>query len=400
MEVNPRKSRADIDQNKILIDKKGGKEMREELLAEIKQEISELPRVEKETAEEYFASRWQLKEAVDEKLAAREDIDELTGYNPRQMMKENHRNHVQFMSNVFFFNDYRMLVDTVPWVYNTYRQKGFSYEYFPIELEAWKQAVKTIMGCSRAASIVQVYDWMQESHDKFVSVCRDISPDDFKSEYEGQDEYDSFLEALLQGEDRRAQRIADDYIETKEDFGKFAGRVIQPVMYTIGHLWGQDDITVAEEHRATSITGRVLSSLYAKFLPDNYLHGTAAVSAVANEHHELGARIVADFLEFDGWDVSFLGINTPQEELIEFLQQEKPFLLGLSVCMPYNLNGLQEVIAMLRNIPALEDMKILVGGKALNDFPYLVEKIDADAHAKDGHTALEIADRWWHSRND
>lgn len=373
--------------------------MSEKVLEELKQQIQELPRVESHSGEAYYANRNSLQEFVDQRMRQRDDIDELIGHRSLDVMKENHENHALFMSNVFLLNDYRLLVDTVPWVYNTYRQMGFSYEYFPLELEAWKQAVKSILGEDKTASIIEVYDWLKENHDDFVAISRDLKRADLPEEDEEQAEFDKFLEALLLGEDRKAQQIAENNIETKDDFGEFARNVIKPAMYTIGIMWQQNDITTAEEHRATSIAARVLSTFHIKYLPDRYSRGKAAVSAVANELHELGARIVADFLEFDGWDVSFLGADTPREELIEFLRKEEPFLLGLSVCVPYNLKELQEIIAEVRSEPDLQDIKILVGGKALNDFPYLIEKIDADARAEDGRSAVEIANRWWSNRD-
>lgn len=373
--------------------------MSEDVLEQIREEINQLPQIERKAAESYSASRSKLKKFVDEELANRDDIDELIGYNSREMMKDNHENHIQFMSNVFHFNEYRLLSDIVPWVYKTYRKKGFSYDYFPVELEAWKQAVKTILGAEKAGSIIKIYDWMKESHDDFITASQKLSMDDASLNDEWEEVFDKFLEALLLGEDRKAQQIAEDNIDAMDDFEEFARNIIKPTMYTIGIMWEQDDITTAEEHRATSIAARVLSSFYTEYLPGEYFRGKAVVSAVVNEHHELGARIIADFLEFNGWNVSFLGANTPREELIEFLQEEKPFLLGLSVGMPYNLKELKETIEAVRNEPDLQNIKILVGGKTLNDFPYLMENIDADARAEDGSSAVDIADRWWNKKN-
>lgn len=374
--------------------------MSEKLLEEIKQEIDQLPRIEKETGEKYYANKDKLIKTVNDILADRDNIENLIGYNPLELMKENHENHARFMGNVFILNEYRMLIDTVPWVYNTYRQKGFSYKYFHQELKAWKQAIKTILGSKKTASILKIYDWLIENHDKFITISQGLNSYDPVFENEDEREFEIFLEALLMGEDKKAQHIAEDNIETKEDFREFTRNVIKPVMYTIGLMWEQNDIAPAEEHRATSIAARILSSFYTKYLPEQHSQGKAVVSAVANEHHELGARIIADCLEFDGWDVSFLGADTHGEELIDYLLEEKPFLLGLSVCVPYNLKELKEIVEKIRCESALQGIKILVGGKALNDFPYLLEKMKADDRAEDGSSALEIANRWWRNRND
>ena len=45
---------------------------------------------------------------------------------------------------------------------------------------------------------------------------------------------------------------------------------------------------------------------------------------------EIGARMVADFFEMEGWDTCFLGANTPKESIIETIRAQKADLVALS----------------------------------------------------------------------
>lgn len=47
----------------------------------------------------------------------------------------------------------------------------------------------------------------------------------------------------------------------------------------------------------------------------------AVMACAADELHELGARMVADFLQLDGWDVSFLSASVPISSIVTEAEQ-------------------------------------------------------------------------------
>ena len=73
--------------------------------------------------------------------------------------------------------------------------------------------------------------------------------------------------------------------------------------------------------------------------------------------------MVADVFEKEGWDVLFLGANTPEKSLIEYIRLIDPTMLALSVSLYFHLPYLEDLLKKLEyNFPKL---KILVGGQAL-----------------------------------
>ncbi|MGC8779201.1 MAG: cobalamin-dependent protein, partial [Candidatus Caldatribacteriaceae bacterium] len=58
--------------------------------------------------------------------------------------------------------------------------------------------------------------------------------------------------------------------------------------------------------------------------------------------------MTADLLEAEGWNVLYLGANTPQKELLRLLKRVKPKILGISVTMVFNLLQAEEIITCLR----------------------------------------------------
>ncbi|MDD3258185.1 MAG: hypothetical protein PHN97_01925, partial [Smithellaceae bacterium] len=108
-------------------------------------EARECLQVSPEATARYIKAKDILLEEVNARMTAHPGISNLTGGNPMSMMRDNHSNHLDFMSTVFEFNSFELLVKTVPWVYRSYHSHGFSFDYFPLELEAWKKAVSQFL---------------------------------------------------------------------------------------------------------------------------------------------------------------------------------------------------------------------------------------------------------------
>ncbi len=361
-------------------------------------EAERLPEVPSAAALEYAENKELFVEEVNRELNAHPSLYELLGHNPLEVMMNNHENHFKFMSNVFIFNNFRLLARTVQWVYRSYHARGFSYDYFPAVVSAYIRAVEKYMDPSNASYINRVYRWILEKHPAFIQLSKAESEMPFVMDKSWENIMEQFLGALLRGEHQDCLKITEELVSTAVDLRSFYLQVIQPAMFRIGLLWEQGDISVAQEHLATAIVSRVMASLYPRFIIVEQTKGRALISAAPNEHHELGARMVADLLELDGWDVRYLGANVPVEDLQSMITNYKPFVLGLSVGMAFNLDKASKIIASVRNNPKLQDTRIMLGGQFLHNNPEAGHSIGADGWGADGSTAVEMADKWWNEK--
>ena len=203
---------------------------------------------------------------------------------------------------------------------------------------------------------------------------------------------------LLHGDSKGSLQLVQQSVQTVDDIKHFYLDVVCPVMYRIGLLWERNEISVAEEHVATAIVGRITAALYPLFANVDAYRGKVVVTAGPNEFHGLGARMLADFLEMEGWDVTYLGANTPQEELIAILKQQKPFMVALSVATMFNLDNARQTIEMIKADPETRDIKIMVGGLAFNGMPRLWHDLGADGSTADASKGALLANVWWEKR--
>lgn len=166
--------------------------------------------------------------------------------------------------------------------------------------------------------------------------------------------------------------------------------IFQDALYEIGRRWASTGLTVAEEHMATATTQFILSVLYENAAPAAAKRGNAILTGVAGELHQVGANIVADALDADGWDVRFLGTNMPQAGILDAIEEHQPALVGISATIPGNVGTVGELIAAIRDRPG-DTPRILVGGGAFRANPGIWREVGADGFSPDVRAAVEAA---------
>jgi len=360
--------------------------------------LSSIHAVSPDAAKAYEKAIERLVNYVNDNLETNPKILELIGGNPFGLMRNNHSNHATFMTTVFKIGYYELLARTVPWVYRAYRARGFSYDYFPAELTAWKHAVTECLADAHSPEIIEIYDWMISHHESMIQLSVGGEGLTFPVQSETTEMQEILLSLLLHGDSRGSLLLVNQSIQTSDDVRHFYIDVVCPVMGRIGLLWERNKISVAEEHLATAIVGRMTAALYPLFANVDSCRGKAVVTAGPNEFHELGARMLADFLEMEGWDVIYLGANTPKEELLAILKQHKPFMVALSVATVFNLDHARQTIEMVKSDTETRNIKIMVGGIAFNGMPQLWHDFGADGYADNANNGALSANTWWDSR--
>src|SRR3954470_7016848 len=128
--------------------------------------------------------------------------------------------------------------------------------------------------------------------------------------------------------------------------------VLQPTLYEIGRRWSRAEIGIAQEHLATAATQSAMARLAESLAegPRRVRAGSAVVACVTDELHAVGGRMVADFLEADGWRVVFLGQVTPGADLTELAARHGAEVVALSAALPERVPQVAEACAALRAV--------------------------------------------------
>lgn len=211
--------------------------------------------------------------------------------------------------------------------------------------------------------------------------------------------YHRYVDALQCGSGLRALGVSQVALAAGLDVRDLYINVFQPAMHEIGRLWETKQITVAQEHVATSITKRVMAQIHVLTMMRltplrmfmNALKRTVVTACVGDEMHELGIQMVADMFEMEGWHVYHLGAHVPALDLTEMVHTHRVHVLALSVTLNTHMPHVCEVIQMVRRSPAGANINIMVGGQPFNRKPELYKKVGADFTAVNAREAVRQA---------
>jgi methanogenic corrinoid protein MtbC1 len=203
-----------------------------------------------------------------------------------------------------------------------------------------------------------------------------------------------FVTLLLQGDRHAASRLILDTVSSGVTVQDIYLYVFQRSQRELGRLWQMNQLSVAQEHYCTAATQFIMSQLYPYIFRTEKNGCSMVATSVSGELHEIGMRIVADFLEMEGWDTYYLGANTPAPGILQCLQERKAQVLGISATMTFHVGAVENLIAAVRASEAVHDVKILVGGYPFNIEPDLWRRVGADGYAKDASEAITAANQF------
>ena len=200
---------------------------------------------------------------------------------------------------------------------------------------------------------------------------------------------DRFLAAILKGDLAEALSVAQH--ARSRGLAFFYEQLIARSLVEVGRLWQAGRISVADEHVATAVAQSVIASFYPTF-PWAAAGPRGIVGCVEGERHELGARMAADLLVHDGWNVMYVGADVPLASLVEIVVRTRPVFVGLSFALAERLPHVRDTIARLRR--EAPGTRLLLGGRGVAADAAAAQDLGADAVAHSAASAVEVIRAW------
>ncbi len=295
--------------------------------------------------------------------------------------------HLEFLRPALEFGILRPFVDYVRWLSAVLAARGIPANHLALSL-GWLAEFFTARLTSLDAEPVVL------ALNAAMTALRD-SPDDVPTYErlmpEACEECDAFGAALVRGDRQTSVNIFREIAHHGRTFLDAELHLVQPAMYGIGRAWQDNRISIAQEHLATAMVQGLLAREFATAEPEPPNGRSVVLAAVEGNQHVIGLRMVADAFELAGWDVRYLGPNTPTRALVQLVRDEPPNLVGLSASMPHHLRSVREAIACLRAELGEGGPAVLVGGLTVNQFSAVMTVLGADATGLDARSAVETA---------
>ncbi|MHB8963986.1 MAG: cobalamin B12-binding domain-containing protein, partial [Saccharofermentanales bacterium] len=177
-----------------------------------------------------------------------------------------------------------------------------------------------------------------------------------------------FNDALSRHDKPECVRIAMGILDTPQpDVVSLYEEVLRPSLTSIAANDKKQEIPVWDEHIRSSIVRSVIELCYPPVLKSAQERTglKAAIFCTEDETHEIGARMVTDYLTLLGFDSVFIGASTPTDAILDAISHLQPDLVAVSVTNYYHLVALSALISKIRALTTLKT-KIVVGGYAIS----------------------------------
>jgi 5-methyltetrahydrofolate--homocysteine methyltransferase len=118
--------------------------------------------------------------------------------------------------------------------------------------------------------------------------------------------------------------------------------------------------------------------------------GKVVIATVKGDIHDIGKNIVAIMLKGAGYEVNDIGIDVPEDTIVEAVRNEKPDFVGLSALLTTTMTEMPVVIKALEDAGLRQTVKVLIGGAAVSD--EYAREIGADAFGANAFQAVRLMD--------
>ena len=203
--------------------------------------------------------------------------------------------------------------------------------------------------------------------------------------------FERYLDALLRGERKSCRTVIEEVLQTGIPANSVYVDVIWPIMAEIEKLLRAGRITPVQEHLATLINRTIVDQLQNKLPRRPEKNKKIVVSCAPDELQELGAQMMADLFESDGWEVKFLGGGLTNDDILAYINESGPDILLIYGSTPKQAPNIRRLIDTVKSVNAWPNMRIMLSGGVFNRAEGLWQEIGADLFAATAFEAVQEA---------
>ncbi len=197
-----------------------------------------------------------------------------------------------------------------------------------------------------------------------------------------------YLQPLLAGRRAECFELIAGALSRNTPADELLCQVLWPASVQVERLYHDDRINTATEHVASRINRAIADQLQTRLTRRPPNGRRAVVASADGAHEELGAQILTDLLQADGWEVCFLGGGVPDDEVVALLGQFRPQALLLFGATPDAVPNTRLLVERLREIGTCPTMNVVVTGGIFNRAEGLWREVGADGYAETPQATL------------
>jgi len=200
-----------------------------------------------------------------------------------------------------------------------------------------------------------------------------------------------YLSRLLAGDRAGCRAIIEETLKSGVPANTVYMDIIWPIMVEVDQLYHGDVIDSAQEAFATRINRTIVDQLQNKLPRKPATTKRIVVCSTAAEQGELGAQMITDLFESDGWEARFLGSSVNIDDVLSFVHSWRPNILLLYGVTAKEAPVIRSLVDKIKAVNACPTMKVMLSGGIFDRADGLWEEIGADMHTSSAAEAVRLA---------
>ncbi len=200
-----------------------------------------------------------------------------------------------------------------------------------------------------------------------------------------------YLSRLLAGDRAGCRAIIEETLKSGVPANAVYMDIIWPIMVEVDQLYQNDIIDSAQEAFATRINRTIVDQLQNKLPRKASVAKRIVVCSTSAEQGELGAQMITDLFESEGWESRFLGSSVNNDEILSFLHSWRPDILLLYGVTAKEAPSIRALVDKIKSVNACPNMKVMLSGGIFDRAEGLWEEIGADMYASTAAEAVRLA---------
>jgi corrinoid protein of di/trimethylamine methyltransferase len=201
--------------------------------------------------------------------------------------------------------------------------------------------------------------------------------------------YQQLADAVVEMDEDGAADLARQAIDQGLDAFEAIDKGLARGMSRAGELFEEEEYFVPELIICADAMNAGISVLKPHLKPDAVMERhKAVIGVIEGDTHDIGKNLVRIMLESSGFDVLDLGRDVSPKTFVDKAVETKSDLILISSLMTTTMDGMAEVVRILKERGIREQFKVAVGGGPISQA--FADRIGADGYSKNAAEAVRL----------
>lgn len=204
--------------------------------------------------------------------------------------------------------------------------------------------------------------------------------------------YNELRDSIIALDGARAKAAAEKGLSEGLDPLEMINGGIRPALDVMGERFGNGDLFLPELVLAAKASDQAVAVLEPELLKsgdERETLGKFLIATVKGDIHDIGKNIVALLLKSNGFEVTDIGVNKSNEEILKAAKEIQADIIGLSALLTTTMPEMKAFFDVIQESGERDNFKVLVGGAPVTKS--FADEIGADGYGADASRAVEIA---------